>query len=88
MLTKEKKTQVITKFKGHTNDTGSSVVQIAILTERINSLTGHFQSHKKDFHSRRGLLAMVSRRRRLLNYLKKADNKKYQEILVKLDLKK
>ena len=88
MLTKEKKTQVIGKFKGHTTDTGSSSVQIAILTERINSLTGHFQQHKKDFHSRRGLLAMVSRRRRLLNYLKKADNKKYQEILAKLDLKK
>jgi small subunit ribosomal protein S15 len=87
-LIKGKKQEIIDGYKLHTRDTGSAVVQVAILTERINSLGGHFKQHKKDFHSRRGLLQMVGKRRRLLNYLKKEDPKKYEEILGKLKLRK
>ncbi len=87
-LVKEKKVKIIDEFKSHARDTGSAEVQIAILTERINGLSGHFKDHKKDFHSRRGLLSLVGRRRRLLNYLKKNDFKKYEEILNKLNLRK
>lgn len=87
-LVKEKKKEIITTYKAHEKDTGSPTVQIALLTERINSLSGHFKSHKKDHHSRQGLLRMVSIRRRLLEYLKKKDLKGYQEILKKLDLRK
>jgi len=87
-IVKEQKTKIINDFKVHTQDTGSSEVQIAILTERINILGDHFKSHKKDFTSRRGLLSLVGRRRRLLNYLKKKDVKKYEEILDKLSLRK
>ena len=87
-LVKEKKKQVIDDFKLHSKDTGSSSVQIAILTERINALTEHFKLHKKDFHSRRGLLCLVGKRRRLLNYLKKTDLKKYEDVLTRLDLRK
>jgi small subunit ribosomal protein S15 len=72
----------------HTRDTGSAEVQIALLTGRINLLSDHFKSHKKDFHSRRGLLSLVGKRRRLLAYLKKKDNAKYQELLEKLNLRK
>ncbi|MFA5089831.1 MAG: 30S ribosomal protein S15 [Candidatus Omnitrophota bacterium] len=88
VLVKDKKQQIIEDFKVHSRDTGSAEVQIAILTERINSLSEHFKQHKKDFHSRRGLLILVSRRRRLLNYLKDKDIKKYEELLVKLNLRK
>ncbi|MBM3248757.1 MAG: 30S ribosomal protein S15 [Candidatus Omnitrophica bacterium] len=88
VLKKEKKSKLINDFKVHSGDTGSSSVQIALLTERINALSEHFKSHKKDFNSRRGLLCMVGQRRRLLNYLKKSDTKKYEEILSKLDLRK
>ena len=88
VLVKEKKAKIIDDFKMHARDTGSAEVQIAILTERINSLGDHFKSHKKDFHSRRGLLLMVGRRRSLLNYLKDKDMKKYEEILGKLNLRK
>jgi len=88
VLVKEKKTKIIEAFKAHARDTGSAEVQIAILTERINSLGDHFKSHKKDFHSRRGLLIMVGKRRRLLNYLKSKDAKKYEGILEKLSLRK
>ena len=88
VLVKEKKTKIIDEFKVHARDTGSAEVQIAILTERINSLGDHFKSHKKDFHSRRGLLTMVGKRRRLLNYLKSKDAKKYEGILEKLSLRK
>jgi len=88
VLVKEKKTKIIDEFKIHAKDTGSAEVQIAILTERINSLGDHFKQHKKDFHSRRGLLSLVGRRRRLLNYLKKKDVKKYEEVLEKLSLRK
>jgi len=87
-IVKEQKKKIINDFKVHTQDTGSSEVQIAILTERINILGDHFKSHKKDFTSRRGLLSLVGRRRRLLNYLKKKDAKKYEEILDKLSLRK
>ncbi len=88
VLIKEKKSKIIDEFKVHARDTGSAEVQIAILTERINSLGGHFKQHKKDFNSRRGLLSLVGRRRRLLDYLKKKDAKKYEEILGKLNLRK
>lgn len=88
VLIKEKKKEIIDTFKIHARDTGSAEVQIALLTERINSLGGHFKSHKKDFHSRRGLLMLVGRRRRLLNYLKQKDIKKYEEVLEKLGLRK
>jgi small subunit ribosomal protein S15 len=88
VLVKDKKTKIIDEFKVHSRDTGSAEVQIAILTERINLLGEHFKNHKKDFHSRRGLLSLVGRRRRLLNYLKKKDIKKYEEVLEKLNLRK
>ena len=87
-LVTEKKKQVIDSFKAHSQDTGSAGVQIALLTERINLLTEHFKLHKKDFNSRRGLLVLVGKRRRLLNYLKKKDIAKYQELLDKLNLRK
>jgi small subunit ribosomal protein S15 len=87
-LIKEDKTKIIDNFKIHARDTGSAEVQIAILTERINLLGEHFKLHKKDFHSRRGLLALVGTRRRLLNYLKNKNSKKYEEVLVKLNLRK
>jgi len=88
VLVKDKKKEIISTFKKHNEDTGSCSVQIALLTERINSLSGHFKTHKKDHHSRRGLLRMVSIRRRLLEYLKRTDSKEYQEIIKKLDLRK
>ena len=88
VLVKEKKKQIIDDFKAHTKDTGSAEVQIAIITERINVLSEHFKGHKKDFNSRRGLLSLVGKRRRLLNYLKKKDIKKYETVLEKLNLRK
>jgi small subunit ribosomal protein S15 len=88
VLVKEKKAKIIDTFKVHARDTGSADVQIALLTERINSLSEHFKSHKKDHNSRRGLLALVGRRRRLLTYLKRKDNKKYAQITEKLSLRK
>jgi len=88
VFVKDKKTKIIDNFKIHGRDTGSMEVQIALLTERVNILSGHFKQHKKDFHSRRGLLTLVGRRRRLLNYLKKKDIKKYEEMLEKLNLRK
>ena len=87
-LLKDRKEKIIGDFKTHARDTGSADVQIALLTERINSLGGHFKQHKKDFHSRRGLLMLVGKRRRLLNYLKKRDTKKYEQIIEKLALRK
>ncbi len=87
-LLKEKKTEIIKEFAEHPNDTGSAAVQIALLTERINQLNEHFKVHKKDFHSRLGLVKLVNRRRNLLAYLKKKDPKKYQEVISKLGLKK
>ena len=87
-LVKEKKLNIITTFKINEKDTGSPSVQIALLTERINSLSSHFKSHKKDHHSRQGLLRMVSVRRRLLDYLKRKDNQEYLDLIKKLDLRK
>ena len=82
------KSEVIAQFKTHEKDTGSSDVQIALLTARINHLTEHRRTHRKDFHSRRGLLQMASRRRKLLDYLKKHDLPKYSDLLQKLNLRK
>ncbi|MBM4315929.1 MAG: 30S ribosomal protein S15 [Deltaproteobacteria bacterium] len=87
-LIKEKKTELIKNHKLHDRDTGSPEVQVALLTERINSLTPHFKSHKKDHHSRRGLLQLVSSRRRLLDYLKKVDSARYQKLIERLSLRK
>ncbi|MGE5308157.1 MAG: 30S ribosomal protein S15 [Deltaproteobacteria bacterium] len=87
-LVNDKKKDIINTFKSHSQDTGSAQVQIALLTERINLLTEHFKLHKKDFHSRRGLLILVGKRRRLLNYLKGKDTTKYQELISKLNLRK
>ena len=87
-MTKERKQEIINQFKREENDTGSSEVQIALLTERINELTEHLKVHKKDNHSRRGLLQMVGKRRNLLNYLAKKDVNRYREIVEKLNLRK
>lgn len=87
-LQKEKKQEVITVHKKHDGDTGSPEVQIALLTERINQLTGHLKVNKKDHASRRGLLMMVGRRRRLLDYLLKRHAARYRAIVEKLDLRK
>jgi len=88
VLEKSRKKQVIDEFKASVKDTGSVAVQVAILSERINKLDDHFKAHKKDHHSRRGLLSMVSKRRKLLSYLKKRDEGKYQELIQKLNLRK
>lgn len=84
----EKKKEIVEKFKQHPSDTGSAAVQIALLSERINVLSDHFKTHKKDFNSRRGLLALVGRRRRLLNYIKDKSPNKYHEIIKELNLRK
>jgi small subunit ribosomal protein S15 len=84
----EKKQEIITKYKLHESDTGSPEVQIAILTERINHLNEHLKTHKKDHHSRRGLLKMVGQRKALLGYLMKKDITRYREIIGKLGLRK
>ncbi|MBN1793674.1 MAG: 30S ribosomal protein S15 [Candidatus Omnitrophica bacterium] len=85
---KAKKQELIKEFKVHEKDTGSSEVQIALLTERINNLTQHFDRHKKDHHSRQGLLRMVAKRRKLLDYLKREDEGRYHEIVTRLNLRK
>jgi small subunit ribosomal protein S15 len=87
-LTRERKTALIKEHALKSDDTGSPEVQIAILTERINGLTEHFKSHKKDNHSRRGLLKMVSQRRSMLDYLKDRDAKRYQAIIEKLGIRR
>ena len=87
-LTKERKTGLIGDFQCGNNDTGSPEVQIAILTARINELTDHMRNHKKDYASRRGLLMMVSRRRRLLDYLKRVDPNRYLDIIGRLKIRK
>ncbi len=87
-LTNEIKSGIIDEHKIHTSDTGSPEVQIAILTKRINQLTEHLKLHKKDFHSRRGLLKMVGKRRGLLNYLREKEPERYRSILAKLGLRK
>ena len=87
-ITAERKTEVIKQFATGKDDTGSPEVQVAILTDRINALTEHFKTHKKDHHSRRGLLIMVGRRRSLLDYLKRKDSARYSEVISKLGLRK
>jgi small subunit ribosomal protein S15 len=88
MFSQEKKQEVIGVHRRAENDTGSPEVQIALLSERIKSLTDHFKAHVKDHHSRRGLLQMVSKRRRLLDYLHRKDNERYRSIIAKLDLRR
>lgn len=88
VLTRDKKQDVIDNFKIHTKDTGSPEVQVAILSGRIDYLSEHLKVHRKDFHSRRGLLIMIGKRRRLLNYLKKNKPEVYEETIKKLDLRK
>lgn len=87
-MTKERKLEIINQYKRDEKDTGSSEVQIALLTERINELTEHLKIHKKDNHSRRGLLKMVGKRRNLLNYVAKKDINRYRDIVEKLGLRK
>ena len=87
-ITAARKTELISEYATKSHDTGSPEVQVAILTERINNLTGHFRSHKKDLHSRQGLLKMVSRRRRLLDYLKRNDQERYATVIQRLGLRK
>lgn len=84
----QQKNEIINQYKTHEKDTGSSEVQIALLTERIKHLTEHFKVHQKDFHSRRGLLKLVGQRRRLLNYLEKKDLEKYRSIVKSLGLRR
>lgn len=88
MLVTEKKQEIINNFKLHDSDTGSPEVQIAILTERITYLTEHFKVHKKDHHSRRGLLKLVGQRRRLLDYVKKKDDARYKTIIERLGIRR
>lgn len=87
-ITKQRKQELIQDHKRAQADTGSPEVQIAVLTTRINGLTEHMRTHKKDYASRRGLLSMVSRRRRLLDYLKQIDPQRYLDIIGKLDIRK
>ena len=87
-MTKEEKLEIISKFGKDSNDSGKSEVQIALLTKRINDLTSHFDVHKKDHHSRRGLMMMVGKRRRLLDYLTKKDITRYRAIIKDLNIRK
>ncbi len=88
MTTKEQKSSLISEYRTHESDTGSPEVQIALLSNRINYLTEHFKSHAKDHHSRRGLLKLVGRRRRLLDYLKQTDLERYRTVIEKLGIRK
>ncbi|RJQ49081.1 MAG: 30S ribosomal protein S15 [Nitrospiraceae bacterium] len=87
-LAKDQKETIIKDYKLHEGDTGSPEVQIALISERLNHLTNHFQIHKKDHHSRRGLLKLVGQRRRLLSYLKTTDKERYDKLISKLGLRK
>ncbi|MGB9619790.1 MAG: 30S ribosomal protein S15 [Armatimonadota bacterium] len=87
-LVKEKKSEIVGEFRQHEKDTGSPEVQIALLTARINQLTEHLKEHKKDHHSRRGLLMMVGQRRRLLNYLSTKDIARYRDVVARLGLRR
>lgn len=86
--TTEKKSEIIEEYKLHDHDTGSPEVQVALLTDRIAELTEHFKTHGKDHHSRRGLLKLVGRRRRLLDYMKRKDVERYREVIQRLGLRK
>lgn len=88
MLTAEQKAQTVKEFQRTPNDTGSSEVQIALLTRNINALSDHFKTHPHDYHSRRGLLKMVNRRRKLLDYLRSTDHGRYRELLDRLGLRR
>ncbi|MBD3349762.1 MAG: 30S ribosomal protein S15 [Candidatus Eisenbacteria bacterium] len=87
-LSKEKKREIVKRFETHAGDTGSAEVQIALLTERIETLSSHFEKHKKDNHSRLGLLKMVGKRRRLLNYLKEHKASSYRQVIKELGLRR
>lgn len=87
-LTREKKSEIIESYRVHQTDTGSPEVQIALLSTRIEELTEHFKTHKKDHHSRRGLLKLVGKRRRLLDYLKTNDVDRYKEVIQRLSIRK
>jgi small subunit ribosomal protein S15 len=87
-LAKEAKEQIVTDFRTHEADTGSPEVQVALLSKRINDLTEHFKTHKKDNHSRRGLLKMVSQRRSMLDYLKRIDIERYHQVVARLGLRR
>lgn len=87
-ITAERKQELISEFQSAAGDTGSPEVQVAILTERISNLTEHMKAHVKDFHSRRGLLMLVGQRRRLLDYLKKTDSKRYENIVQRLGIRR
>ncbi len=87
-VTNEDRARIVTQYQRAQGDTGSPEVQIALLTERINSLTEHFKAHVKDFHSRRGLLKLVSQRRSLLDYLKRTNNESYRSLIERLGLRK
>jgi small subunit ribosomal protein S15 len=87
-LTQERKTEIVAKFGANAEDTGNTRVQVALLTERINELTDHLRSHKKDHHSRRGLLMLVGQRRRLLGYLQKRDLEGYRALIKELGLRR
>lgn len=88
MINAAQKNELIGEYRTHDTDTGSPEVQVAILTARINDLQGHFQTHKKDHHSRRGLLMLVSQRRRLLDYLRRKDNDRYKALIERLGLRR
>jgi small subunit ribosomal protein S15 len=87
-MVQEKKTELVQKYRRHEKDTGSPEVQVAILSERITYLTDHFKTHKKDHHSRRGLLKLVGQRRRLLDYLKTVDQNRYKSLIDQLGIRK
>ncbi|MDR0930076.1 MAG: 30S ribosomal protein S15 [Oscillospiraceae bacterium] len=87
-MDKERKLAIIEEYKRHEGDTGSPEVQVALLTERINHLNNHLQTHKKDHHSRRGLLLMVGQRRNMLNYLRTTDIERYRSLIAALNLRK
>jgi len=88
MITAERKKEVVAQYATKEGDTGSPEVQVAVLSERINNLTEHFKSHAKDHHSRRGLIAMVQTRRKLLDYVKKTDAKRYNSLIERLGLRR
>ncbi len=88
MISKALKSQTVEGYRVHENDTGSSEIQVALLTERINGLSEHFKTHKKDHHSRRGLLKLVSQRRRLLDYLRRTGPDRYRELIKRLGLRR
>ena len=88
MLSKEEKSKIISEYKINTSDTGSPEVQVALITHRINYITKHLEVHKKDFHSRTGLMKLVGQRKRLLEYLKREDASKYEKLIKKLKLRK